>query len=62
MQILQFSFFTKLTIAKMNTMAICRSKVKTTGTTSTEELNERKTGKIFEGDVLVVFTNTSLTR
>ena len=36
-------------------MAKCRSKVKTTGTTSIEELNERKIGKIFEGDVLVLY-------
>ena len=36
-------------------MAICRSKVKTTGTTSIEELNEIKNSKIFEGDVLVVY-------
>lgn len=32
-----------------------RSKVKTTGTISIEELNKRKTGKTFEGDVLVVY-------
>ena len=36
-------------------MEIHRSKVKTTGNTSIEELNERKTGKTFEGDVLVVY-------